>query len=135
MKQLILSITITFVLLLSATCQTNDIIERIDPPNWWAGMKTSELQLLIKGENIGNFTPEITYDGVTLGNFARPDNADYLILNLTLDFGVKPGEMPIRFSKGETEFTIMYELKARTETANRQQGLGPEDVILPYYAR
>jgi glycosidase len=129
MKQLILSITITFVLLLSATCQTNDIIERIDPPNWWAGMKTSELQLLIKGENIGNFTPEITYDGVTLGNFARPDNADYLILNLTLDFGVKPGEMPIRFSKGETEFTIMYELKARTETANRQQGLGPEDVI------
>jgi hypothetical protein len=69
MKQLILSITITFVLLLSATCQTNDIIERIDPPNWWAGMKTSELQLLIKGENIGNFTPEITYDGVTLGNF------------------------------------------------------------------
>ena len=29
---------------------TLDLIERVEPPNWWVGMKTRDLQLLVYGD-------------------------------------------------------------------------------------
>jgi hypothetical protein len=29
-------------------------IDKIDPPNWWVGMKWDEVQLMIYGENLNN---------------------------------------------------------------------------------
>ena len=38
---------------------TLDLIERVEPPNWWVGMKTRDLQLLVYGDSISYLQPKI----------------------------------------------------------------------------
>ena len=39
--------------------ELSNVIERVEPPNWWVGMDTKNLQLLIYGDNISNLEPII----------------------------------------------------------------------------
>ena len=32
-----------------------NIIERVDPPNWWVGMETDTIELLVMGANIAEY--------------------------------------------------------------------------------
>lgn len=41
------------------TNTTGSEIERVEPPNWWAGLKNKELQLMVKEDNIAKSVPEI----------------------------------------------------------------------------
>jgi len=57
-------------------------IERIDPPNWWTGMKNPGLQLLVYGKNISETNASFTYEGVELKQTQRVESPNYLFLDL-----------------------------------------------------
>lgn len=38
----------------------------IEPSFWWSGMQEPELQLLINGENIANYTPTVTSNDIII---------------------------------------------------------------------
>ena len=42
-----------FFLVISASVTAQ--LERIEPPNWWVGMKDNSLQLMLKGTNLNKF--------------------------------------------------------------------------------
>jgi len=44
-------------------------LNRVEPPNWWVGMKNDSLQLLVHHDKIGNYKPGISYKGVRIENF------------------------------------------------------------------
>jgi hypothetical protein len=56
----ILLLFISFNLILSQK------IERIEPANWWVGMKNNSVALLIYGKDISDLQPAISYPGVTI---------------------------------------------------------------------
>ena len=64
--------------LFSATSfsQNPPSIKRIDPPNWWTGMKNSNIQLLVYGHNAGTLTYEIGYPGVMLAKQSKVENSN-----------------------------------------------------------
>ena len=56
---------IVFIFLITISCKTekkdfisndniqlSDLIERVEPPNWWVGMKTNDLELLVYGNQL-----------------------------------------------------------------------------------
>ena len=50
---------ILFSLSLTTSCIAQDIkINKIEPPNWWSGMKWNEVQLMVYGENLNNVNVE-----------------------------------------------------------------------------
>jgi neopullulanase len=103
---------------------------RIEPPNWWAGMECSELQLMVHGEDIGFTRPVLHYPGVQLKETVMVENANYLFLNLELHPVVKPGKFTISFVKGkETVFQYTYELREREAGSANRQGFNNSDVI------
>lgn len=103
-------------------------IERVDPPNWWAGMKNTELQLMISGEDVGASDIRINGEGVKLNSNVRMENKDYAILYLDLT-DAKPGSFEIEFQKGREKKKVNYELKARTVSPEARMGFGSEDVL------
>ena len=127
MKRFILILTIVFAGI-SAFAQKGSSVESIYPPNWWTGMENSSLQLMVYGKGIANFTPTVSYPGVTLESVIKVENANYLFLNLKMDAGVKPGKFSITFGQQKKSFACEYELKARLPREGRQQGLTPADV-------
>ncbi|SKB26625.1 Glycosidase [Parapedobacter luteus] len=105
-------------------------VARVEPLHWWVGMHNPELQLLVYGENIAAYEPEIVFPGVQLTQVHRVENPNYLFLDLHIAPSTTPGNVPIVFngSDGRT-FSWEYELKAREADRTKAQGVRSDDVI------
>ncbi|UEG52274.1 glycoside hydrolase family 13 protein [Mucilaginibacter daejeonensis] len=90
-------------------------IVRVEPANWWVGMKNTQLQVMVYGPNIGKTQLSFTYPGVTLKEVARTDNANYLFVYLNIAASAKPGLVKLQFNDGKQKLTYNYPLKARTK--------------------
>lgn len=107
----------------------NDI-ERIEPSNWWAGFKNSELQLLVKHPNITTAIPEINYAGVSIKKVHKADSENYLFIDLNIDKTARAGKFNIvfKFENGNKKIQT-YELKSRNKPAEDYMGFDSSDVI------
>ena len=103
-----------FLFCATSFCQNPPSIKRIDPPNWWTGMKNSNIQLLVYGHNAGTLTYEIGYPGVILAKQSKVENSNYVFLDLTIDPSAKPGTLYIIGKAGSQSVSKPFELKART---------------------
>lgn len=88
---------------------------KVYPINWWAGMKTRNLQLMIYNESPLPATVTVNYPGVKVLKVSQPENKKYVFADLEISTAAKPGKFEIKFSNGKT---LSYELKTR----NRQNG-------------
>lgn len=105
-------------------------IERIEPPNWWVGMKSDGLQLLVHGAGIGAATVRSGHAEVRVTGTQRVASPNYLFVDLRIARGAKARPVPLRFTlDGETK-TVDYELRAREPGSAQRRGFGPADAIL-----
>ena len=105
-------------------------IEKVEPPHWWVGMENSKLQLLVKHPDIGSFSPEISYSGVSLEKSDTADSPNYLFLDLEISDKAKAGKFNIVFKKADgTELTQTYELKERLKSPEDYVGFNSADAI------
>ncbi|MEN8116603.1 MAG: glycoside hydrolase family 13 protein [Bacteroidota bacterium] len=126
MKQLLSLLII--ILTLNISAQTN--LQRVEPPNWWAGMKSPDLQLLVYGENISKTDVAIQYPGVEIVAVTKVENPNYLFVDLKLANDVNPGKFDIKFKEGNKVVeTYTYELWEREKGSANREGFNPEDVI------
>lgn len=125
-----LAITLcTFVTLLTPMAKAQTV-NRVEPPNWWVGMKNQELQLLVHGKDIANTEVELSYPGVILIGVERVENPNYLFINLQIGSDAKPGSFEIHF-KSQTVKGVKYSyslLERRAGSADRK-GFDASDVI------
>ncbi len=80
-------------LLLSAQ---NSSVSRVEPPNWWAGMKNTSLQLMLYGENIGDLDVRVDDQNITVDKVNKVDNFNYLFVDLIISPETSPGAFVIR---------------------------------------
>lgn len=104
--------------------------QHIEPLNWWVGLKTPNVQLLIHQEGIGETMPVIAYPGVTIQKVNRADSKNYLFVDLLIAKTTRPGTFPIRFKKGDQVIsTATYTLLPRQQEAEAFKGFTAADVI------
>jgi len=107
----------------------NDI-ERIEPPNWWVGLKNQQLQLLVKHPNISEAKASIKYSGVFIDKAHKADSPNYLFLELSIAEHAKAGQFNIYFDfKDGTQLIQTYQLKDRESEAADRQGFDSSDAI------
>ncbi|MFM9950118.1 MAG: cyclomaltodextrinase N-terminal domain-containing protein, partial [Saprospiraceae bacterium] len=105
-------------------------ITRVEPPNWWVGMKSTSLQLLVQGPKAGQLNPVIDYPGVRIEKTHRADSENYLFIDLTIAADAKPGAITIAFKRGNaTAYEHKYPLLARKQKPEAFQGFNASDVI------
>ncbi|MCB9287592.1 MAG: glycoside hydrolase family 13 protein [Lewinellaceae bacterium] len=124
---------IVFAVLFVASFSTTlaqSSIKRVEPPNWWVGMKNSSLQLLVYGDHISDLYPSIDYKGVSVERVIRVPNPNYLFVNLTIEPYSMPGKMQVRFKRGdEVVLTHTYPLLAREKEGEAMKGFDNSDVM------
>lgn len=120
---------IFFIFLFSAFDITAQTV-RVEPMNWWVGMKNTSLQLLVHGEGIGATTASLNYAGVRIVKVNRAESPNYLFVDLQVSPTTKPGRFPILFKKGnEIVARYEYSLAARSRETMQQKGFNSSDVI------
>ena len=111
--------------------KTKTVISRIDPTNWFVGMKNSNLQLMVYGPGIGQMNEVTTsYAGVSVDSVVCVDSPNYLLVYLNLA-NAQPGTMQLRFKApgNRRVLTFDYELKAREKTGEERSGFDISDVL------
>jgi glycosidase len=104
--------------------------ERVEPPFWWTGFKSPELQLLIYGHDIATTTVSISYPGIQLKKVNKTENPNYLFLDLLINSNTKPGVANIVFKKqGKVVATYPYTIKERRKNSAVRSSFSSHDVI------
>lgn len=99
-------------------------IDRIDPTDWYVGLKNPTLQLMVYGKNIGSAEVKTDYPGVRVDSVVRVDSPNYLLVYLNLS-GAQPGTMTLNFSGKK----VKYELKQREMSGDKRVGFSNADVL------
>ena len=125
MKKILLSLSLILSLM---TANAAVKVDRIDPTNWFVGMKDPSLQLMVYGEGIRSAEVTTDYAGVKIDSIVRLDSPNYLLVYLNLD-GAQPGEMTLNFKNGKQTKKVKYELKAREMSGDKRMGFTNADVL------
>ena len=79
-------------------------IDRIEPTDWYVGMKNPSLQLMVYGKGIAQVQNVTTdYPGVHIDSLVRLDSPNYLLVYLNLS-GAQPGTMTLNFDKKKVSY-------------------------------
>ena len=121
-------ISLIFVLTSFAGFALN--VDRVEPMNWWAGMKNPSLQLMVHGEGIATSEISLSYPGVTIKSVSRQENPNYVFINMHITPEAQAGNFPIQFRKSKKEFTSYnFELLQRAPGSASRKGFDASDVI------
>jgi len=105
-------------------------IERVEPPNWWIGFKSTQVQLLVKHPNISEAVPSINYNGVSIAKVHKADSPNYLFIDISISENTKAGQFNIYFDfKNEKDLVHTYSLKDRARDASSFQGFDSSDAV------
>ena len=127
MKQTLLIIMAVFSFLGFKT-PVQASIKKVAPTFWWAGMKNTELQVLLYGEDISSSDVSLTSSDVYLKEVVRQANSNYLILYLDLK-EARPQKFDIVLKKGRKVTKVPYELKERIRKGKDIEGFTSSDVL------
>ena len=137
---LVTAILMANVMMMNAAKQ-KVTVDRVDPTDWYVGMKNPSLQLMVYGKNIASVTDVTTdYPGVVVDSIVRLESPNYLLVYLNLR-DAQPGTMTLTFNgqrskvegqkpkaKGQ-QLTVNYQLKQREMAGSKRMGFTNADVL------
>ena len=104
-------------------------VDRVDPTDWYVGMKNPSLQLMVYGKNIASVKDVTTdYPGVVIDSIVRLESPNYLLVYLNLR-DAQPGTMKLRFTGKGSRLMVDYVLKAREMAGSKRMGFTNADVL------
>ncbi|MDD3876864.1 MAG: glycoside hydrolase family 13 protein [Bacteroidales bacterium] len=104
-------------------------IERVSPPFWWAGMKNSHLQLLLKGNDWTGVDVTLNSDEAHITRVSFAENPKYLFIDVDLKEHIRPGILEFVFRKNRQTLSYNYEIRMRDHSELRHKGFNSGDLI------
>ncbi len=125
MRRILILSAILMANVLTMSAAKKTVIERIEPTDWFVGMKNPQVQLMVYGKGIRDVENVTTdYPGVTIDSLVRLDSPNYLLIYMNLS-EAKPGTMTLRLGKAKVE----YQLKQRQMKGEDHRGFTNADVL------
>ena len=121
--------TATFLTLggLSPQVLASDIT--VSPPNWWVGMKSPSVELMLYGNDIADDKVSVKSEHVRIEKVTALDSENYLFVTLNTT-NVQAGDVTLVLKDDDgSEREVRYNFKERRLNASSRQGFGPSDSI------
>lgn len=117
---------IIFILSVLVSMMASGQIQRVEPPFWWSGMKTSKIQVLLYGKNIAQY--DVKSD-LPIVDITKTENPNYLFVTLdTENQSAKTYSISLWKGKKKQQ-TLAYELKQRRANSAERKGFDTSDMI------
>ena len=101
-------------------------INKIEPPNWWEGMKTNKIQLMVYGESLNEVN--VTSQKLKIIKIHRVENPSYLFVDIDLA-EVTAGQYQLTFQNSNDKKKITFPILERELSDTKHQGFNNEDII------
>ena len=124
MKNLLTALLLGTTLTMNASGK----IDRIEPTNWWVGMKNPTVQLMVYGKDIRSAEVTTNSPGVSIDSLVRLDSPNYLLVYMNVG-KAQPGTVNLKFASGSSKTTVKYQLKQRDMRGEERMGFTAADVL------
>lgn len=103
------------------------IIEKVDPPNWWAGHSINPVRLAIRGRHLGG----ARFECPRLACSAIRVNASgtYAFVSVTIPRHAAPGTYPLTLRTTAGTASVPFAIAAPLPSGGRFRGFGSDDVM------
>ena len=125
MRKVLLVTAILMANVLTMSAAKKIVIDRIEPTDWYVGMKNPTVQLMVYGKGIRDINSVTTdYPGVRIDSLVRLDSPNYLLIYMNLR-DAQPVTMTLCFDKTK----VQYQLKQREMSGDKRIGFTNADVL------
>ena len=124
MKKILTALLLGTTLTMNAAVK----IDRIEPTDWYVGLKDASLQLMVYGKDIKTADVTTDYPGVKIDSLVRLDSPNYLLVYMNVK-NAQPGTMTLLFQQGKQKKKVNYTLKAREKKGEERYGFSNADVL------
>ena len=133
MQRILLMAAFVLANVLTMSGAKKTVIDRIEPTDWYVGMKNPQVQLMVYGKGIRDVAEVTTdYPGVSIDSLVRLDSPNYLLIYMNLK-DAQAGTMTLTFKggtvKGKKGEMVLYQLKAREMSGDKRMGFTNADVL------
>ena len=104
-------------------------IDKVEPPNWWAGMKWNKVQLMVYGKNLKNISAGFDDPAIKILKINNAESPDYSFVDIEIPSSLKPGTYKLIIRKNGYEEKINYPILKKKSEEGNFQGFNTGDVI------
>jgi glycosidase len=127
MKRILLTALAALALAAADAGAQAPVIEKVDPPNWWAGHSINPVRLLIRGRNLAGARLECPR--ASCGEVRTNAAGTYAFVDVTIPETLAPGRYPFQLRTERGRASFPFTVSPELPEAGRYQGFGPDDVI------
>ncbi len=102
-------------------------VTRTEPPFWWSGMKETNIQIMMYGDNLNLYN--VKSDAAIIKNVITTENPNYLFVNLDLT-NQEAGDIKFTLTaENNPDIEVPYSFYERRENSSQRQGYDSSDMI------
>jgi glycosidase len=105
------------------------VIQKVEPPNWWANHSYNKIQLMIYGKNLDSVNFSIDCNYINIEKIIYTKNSNYVFINLEIDTLAKPDNYKFKLTNKFGDAIFEYPILLREESSNRHNGFDQNDVV------
>ena len=128
-----LALVFAFILAAVSACAAQaPSVEKVEPPNWWAGHSVNPVRVMIRGKNLnGARVDTLSGQGIRTGLVRVNEAGTYLFVDVYIAPDAKPGKRQLLIGKhdGSVGAAVPFEISAPLPREGRFQGFTQDDVI------
>ncbi len=129
-SKLSLLFLLIFITLFSQTIFSQSLqIYKVEPPNWWTGMKWNTVQLMLYGEDLQGITAEFEEKDIRIKAIHTLPNPSYAFIDIHIPDDLAPGNYALNIQKGNQLSTVDFPILQRNSSPPNHQGFDENDVI------
>jgi glycosidase len=102
-------------------------VEKVEPPNWWAGHSINPVRVLVRGRNLTG--ARVTCRRLTCGAPKVSAAGTYAFVDVTIPTGTPAGSYPLTLRTASGSVAIPFSVASPLPRAGRFQGFTPNDVV------
>src|SRR3990172_600388 len=125
---MLLRTKVILFLLVSTLYPQSFKINKIEPPNWWSGMKINDVQLMVYGENLDKIKVSSKDRRFKIKKVTPAQNSSYLFIDISIK-NINSGNYELLFSKDQTKLKYGYSILKRDLSPKKHSGFSNEDVV------
>lgn len=104
-------------------------IEKVEPPNWWAGHSIETVRVMVRGNELFGATIRTAHRSLKISNVMVNGRGDHLFFDLTIGKNAKPGEYVFDLSANRGSSKIRFDISQAVRPTETRQSVTNDDII------
>ncbi len=107
----------------------NLIVEKIEPPNWWANHTINPVRLMVRGENFKDASIKSLDNNLRVSSIRVNENGTYIFFDVEISKNTNVGNYEFEISNKNGKSIIPFGISPELNTKTNFQGINNDDII------